>query len=340
MIQDAVKKVSSGVSLSAQEMEAAMSQIAEGHVSEADMVLFLDRLAKKGETADEFTGAVRAMRRFVRPLNVQAEMIFDACGTGGDVKGTFNVSTVAAFVIAGAGVTVAKHGNRSVSSKCGSADLMEELGVNINAPVETIEKCLKEIGLAFLFAPLLHPAMAHVQPARRKLQTRTIFNVLGPLINPAFPTHQLVGVYDKKLLPVLGLVFKNLGIKHALVAWGEGGYDELITWGATYACEVAVTGAETHVKEYVIDSRKLDVPKADPRDVLGADTATNKQIALNILKGMEGPERDIVVLNAGCGLYVAGKANTIKDGMRLAEESVDSGAAIKKLNKLIEYTNL
>jgi len=339
MMQDAVKKVSSGVSLNAQEMEAAMSLIAEGQVPEAETIAFLSALAKKGETAEEITGAVRAMRRFVRPLDAGAEVVFDTCGTGGDAKGTFNVSTVAALVVAGAGVTVAKHGNRSVSSACGSADLMEELGVNINASLEAVERCLHEAGIAFLYAPLLHPAMAHVQPVRRKLQARTIFNILGPLINPASPTHQLVGVYDKKLLPVLGEVFRNLGLKHALVVWGDGGYDELITWGPTHACEVAAA-KETPMKEYVVDPQKLDVPKADPRDVLGEGRATNKQIALNILKGMEGPERDIIVLNAGCGLYVAGKAYTIKDGMRLAEESIDSGAAIKKLNKLIEYTNL
>ncbi|MFA5315495.1 MAG: anthranilate phosphoribosyltransferase, partial [Candidatus Omnitrophota bacterium] len=221
MIQDAVNKVLSGVSLNAQEMEAAMSLIAEGQTTEAETIAFLSALAKKGETAEEITGAVRAMRRFVRPMTAAAEVVFDTCGTGGDAKGTFNVSTIAALVVAGAGVTVAKHGNRSVSSACGSADLMEELGVNINAPLEAVERCLHEAGIAFLYAPLLHPAMAHVQPVRRKLQTRTIFNILGPLINPAFPTHQLVGVYDKKLLAVLGEVFKNLGLKHALVAWGE-----------------------------------------------------------------------------------------------------------------------
>ncbi|MFA5038542.1 MAG: anthranilate phosphoribosyltransferase [Candidatus Omnitrophota bacterium] len=335
MNQDALKKISSGEGLSAPEMENIICLIAEGRMPQEEMAPFLRALAEKGETAEEITGAVRAMRRFVRPLKVKADIVFDSCGTGGDAKGTFNVSTVAALVVAGAGIMVAKHGNRSVSSKCGSADLMEELGVNINAPVETIERCLERAGIAFLYAPLLHPAMAHVQPVRRKLQMRTIFNLLGPLINPAFPTHQLMGVYEKKLVPVLGEVFGNLGLKHALVVWGEGGYDEAITWGPTHACEYR----DNHVKEYVIEPQKLGLPETSPREVSGSDPGANKQIALNVLKGMEGPEKDMVVLNAGCGLYVAGKANTIKDGMRLAQESIDSGSAIKKLNKLIEYSN-
>lgn len=335
MIEDAIRKISSGEALTGTEMEGTISLIAEGRLSEAEISRFLSVLARKGETAEEITGAARAMRRFVRPIRTKAELVFDTCGTGGDGKGTFNVSTVAALIVAGAGVVVAKHGNRSVSSKCGSADLMEELGVNINAPIETIERCLERAGIVFLFAPLLHPAMAHVQPVRRKLQTRTIFNLLGPLINPVPLTHQLMGVYEKKLLPVIGEVFGNLGMKHAMAVWGEGGYDEVITWGPTLVCE----SKEGHMKEYTIEPEKLGLPKTSPRNVLGSDISVNKQIALNILKGMEGPERDMAVLNAGCGLYVAGKAYTIKEGMKLAEESIDSGSAIKKLNKLIEYTN-
>lgn len=334
-IPEAVSAITSGANLSAQDMEAVITQIAEGRVGEEDTARFLTALAKKGETPEEITGAVFAMRKFVRPIKVRADIVFDTCGTGGDAKATFNVSTISALVVAGAGLTVAKHGNRSVSSQCGSADLMEELGVNINASVETVERCLQSAGIAFLFAPFLHPAMAHVQPVRRKLHIRTIFNLLGPLINPASPTHQLMGVYEKKLVPVIGEVFRNLGLKKSLVVWGEGGYDEIISWGPTYVCEYR----DDHLKEYVIEPQKLGLAQVSPRDVMGADIGTNKQIALNILRGMEGPERDIVVLNAGCGLYVAGKANTIKDGMRLAEESIDSGAAIKKLNKLIEYSN-
>ena len=335
-IEEAVQTISSGKNLTAQEMENVISRIAEGHAADEDTARFLTVLAKKGETAQEITGAVLGMRKFVRPVRVKTDIIFDTCGTGGDVKGTFNVSTIAALVVAGAGLTVAKHGNRSVSSRCGSADLMEELGVCINAPVETLERCLEQAGIAFLFAPFLHPAMARVQSVRRKLHIRTIFNLLGPLINPALPTHQLMGVYEKKFVPVIGEVFRNLGLKRSMVVWGEGGYDEIISWGPTYACEYR----DGHLKEYVIEPQKLGLPEVSPRDVAGADIGTNKQIALNILKGMEGPERDIVVLNAGCGLYIGGKANTIKDGMRLAEESIDSGSAIKKLNKLIEYTRL
>jgi anthranilate phosphoribosyltransferase len=275
------------------------------------------------------------MRRFVTRINVKSDMVFDVVGTGGDCKKTFNVSTVSALVVAGAGITVAKHGNRSVSSHCGSADLFEALGVNINGSVSVVEKCINEIGIGFLFAPLLHPAMKYVQPVRKTLQMRTIFNIMGPLINPAFPTHQLLGVYDEGLVPVLGEVLNNLGIKHAMVAWGENGFDEVVTTGKTTVCEVSAG----HLKHYFLEPEKFGLLKADPKDIMGGKVDVNRQIALNILKGMEGPERDIVVLNAGCCLYIAEKAFTIKEGMALAAESIDSGAAIKKLNKLIEYTN-
>jgi len=334
MIEEFIGKVSHHTNLSAQEMESVISLIAEGHVQESEIASFLVALAKKKETAEEITGAARAMRRFVTRVNVHSDVIFDTCGTGGDGKGTFNISTIAAFIVAGAGIIVAKHGNRSVSGNCGSADLLEALGVNINAPVSLVEKCINEIGIGFLFAPMLHPAMAHVQPVRKSLKMRTIFNVMGPLINPAFPTHQLLGVYDEALVPVLGEVLKNLGLKHAMVVCGEGGYDEATTVGKTFVCEMK----EGHVKEYVLEPEKFGLLQANPKDILGGDVAVNKQIAFNIFRGLEGPEMDIVILNAGCCLYLAGRATTIKAGMGLAKEAIDSGAAIKKLNKLIEYT--
>lgn len=338
MIEEALKKIGHREDLSAQEMEEVIVSVAQGEVPPEDIGRFLAALARKGETAEEITGAARAMRNFMTRVNVKGDCILDTCGTGGDSKKTFNISTVVALVAAGSGITVAKHGNRSVSSTCGSADLLEALGVNVNAGVEVVEKCLAEIGIGFLFAPRLHPAMAHVQPVRKNLKTRTIFNVLGPLINPAYPTHQLLGVYEETLVPVLGEALKNLGVRHAMVVCGEGGYDEVITFGRTHVYEMAVAGAEAHVKEYVIEPEKLGFPKTSPKDILGGDAETNKQITLNVLKGMEGPERDIVVLNAGCCVYLSGRVLTIKEGMKLAEESIDSGAAIKKLNKLIEYT--
>ena len=334
MIEEYIKKVSNRINLSVQEAEVVLTRIAEGLVPAEEISSFLVALAQKKETADEITGAARAMRKFVTKVNVKSEVILDTCGTGGDRKGTFNISTISAFVAAGAGVTVAKHGNRSVSSTCGSADLLEVLGVNIHGPVSVVEKCIDEIGIGFLFAPEVHPAMAIVQPVRQSLKIRTIFNILGPLINPACPTHQLVGVSEEGLVSVLGEALKNLGLKHAMVVWGEGGFDEAVTTGKTSVCEVK----DGHIKEYVLEPEKLGLLKVDVRDILGGDVETNKQIALNILRGMEGPERDIVALNAGCCLYLAGRAFTIKEGMALADESVNSGAAIKKLNKLSEHT--
>ncbi|MEK7849956.1 MAG: anthranilate phosphoribosyltransferase [Candidatus Omnitrophota bacterium] len=335
MIQDAINKVSKRIDLSQDEMETAMSYIAEGQASDEEISSFLVALAKKKETAEEIAGAARAMRKYMSRINIKKDIIFDTCGTGGDQKGTFNISTITALVVAGAGVTVAKHGNRGVSSPCGSADLLEAMGVNIDASVGVIEKCINEIGIGFLFAPLLHPAMQYVQPVRKNLKMRTIFNIMGPLINPAFPTHQLVGVYDQSLVPILGRSLMDLGTKHAMVVWGEGGFDEVTTTGKTFVCEVR----EGHIKEYVLEPEKFDLVKVDLRDLLGGDVDANKQIALKVLKGIEGPERDAVVFNAGCCLYIAGRAFTIKEGMGLASDAIDSGAPIKKLNKLIEYTN-
>jgi anthranilate phosphoribosyltransferase len=335
MIEEAIKKVLKRADLSANEAEDVFSEIAQGRVAEKEIESFLVALSHKKETAEEIAGAARAMRRFVTRIRVSKEVVLDTCGTGGDKKGTFNVSTVSAFVAAGAGVTVAKHGNRSVSGCCGSADVLEALGVNINVGVPLIEKCLEELGIGFLYAPALHPAMRFVQPVRRSLKMRTIFNILGPLINPAFPTHQLLGIYDKDLVPVIGQVLVQLEIRHAMVVWGEGGFDEVTTTGETFVCEVK----DGHLKEYVIDPEKMGFKKAALKDLLGEDVDTNKQIALNVLKGMGGPVRDIVLLNAGCCLYLAGSANTIKEGIDLAASSIDSGSAIKKLQKLIEYTN-
>lgn len=336
MIEELIKKVSRKVDLTAQEAESAFSLVAEGRVPEKEITDLLCALAKKKETVEEITGAALAMRKFVTRVNVPKDTILDTCGTGGDQKHTFNISTVAAFVAAGSGITVAKHGNRSVSGSCGSADLLEAFGVNINAPVATVEKCIHELGIGFLFAPNLHPGMRHVQPVRKQLKVRTIFNILGPLINPAFPTHQILGVYEERLVPILAVVLKNLGIKHAMVVWGEGGFDEVTTTGKTFVCEMK----EGHIKEYVLEPERLGLERGILADILGGDVETNKQIALNVLKGREGRHRDIVLLNAGCCVYLSGRANTIKEGMVLAAESIDSGHAIKKLNKLIEYTSV
>lgn len=335
MIDALVTKVGNRQDLTADEAEFLFSEIALGHVAPQVISTFLVALAHKKETAQEITGAARAMRKFVTRIHTKSPAVIDTCGTGGDRKGTFNVSTATALVVAGAGVTVAKHGNRSVSSSCGSADLMEAFGVAIDVEPPVIERCLDEVGIAFLFAPKLHPAMAHVQPVRRALKQRTIFNILGPLINPAFPSCQLVGIYEEALVPVIAAALSALGMKHAMVACGEGGLDEVTTTGKTLVAEVK----DGHVRELVLEPEKFDLPRADIRDIIGESVETNKRIAMNILKGMEGPERDVVLLNAGCALYVADHCHTIKEGIAQARESLDSGAAIKKLNKLIECTH-
>jgi anthranilate phosphoribosyltransferase len=335
MIEEAIKKLSYKNDLSASEMEDIFCQIAEGKIAESALSSFLTALSYKGETSQEIAGAARAMRKYVTKIRVDRDVILDTCGTGGDQKGIFNISTVAAFVVAGAGVTIAKHGNRSVSGVCGSADLLEAMGVNVNAPVAVVEKCIHEVGIGFLYAPLLHPAMGFVQPVRKKMKTKTIFNILGPLINPAFPTHQLLGVYDKRFVTIVGEALLSLGQIHAMVVWGEGGFDEVTTTGATYVCEVK----DGILKEYVLEPAKLELPLARQESITGGDCDVNKGIALNVLRGVEGPCRDIVLLNAACGLYLAGRVFTIKEGLSAARRAIDSGAAIKKLNKLIECTN-
>jgi len=334
MITPSIEKVRRGQDLSSEEARDVFSAIARGEVAEKDIEALLVALAGKTETPEEIAGAAQAMRRYLRRIHVEADVIFDTAGTGGDQKGTFNISTCASLVVAGAGVVVAKHGNRSVSGRCGSADLFEALGVKIDVGPEVVERCLKEFGFGFLFAPKLHPAMAYVQPVRRRLKCRTIFNVLGPLINPALPTHQILGVYDKALLPVVGRALAHLGLKHAMTVWGEGGYDEVTTTGKTHVCEVK----EGHIKEYVLEPEKFGLKRAQTADLTAKDKDTSKHMALNVLKGMEGPARDVVVFNAGCCLYLAGRGRTIKEGMQLAAEAIESGAAIKKLNKLIELT--
>ncbi len=334
MITPSIEKVRKRQDLSFEEARDVFSAIARGEVQEKEIETFLVALADKKETPEEIAGAAQAMRQYLKRIHVKADVIFDTAGTGGDQKGTFNISTCASLVVAGAGVVVAKHGNRSVSSHCGSADLFEALGVNIDVGPEVVEQCLKDFGFGFLFAPKLHPAMAHVQPVRRRLKRRTIFNILGPLINPAHPTHQILGVYGRALLPVVGRALAHLGLKHAMVVWGEGGYDEVTTTGKTYVCEVK----EGHIKEYILTPEKFGLKRAVAADLTAKDKDASKHIALNVLKGMEGPQRDVVVFNAGCCLYLAGRARTIKEGMQLAAGAIESGAAIKKLNKLIEFT--
>lgn len=312
-----------------------MQEIMSGEADKDDVAQFLLLLRSKGPSIEEITGAARIMRRFVIPIKSKHKNILDTCGTGGDKMHTFNISTIAALVVSGAGAIVAKHGNRSVSSRCGSADILEALGVNLNVEEALLKECLDEVGIAFLFAQKLHPAMKNVAPIRKELKVETIFNVLGPLTNPANATHQIMGVYNRDLVEPMAHVLKNLGLKRAMVVHGSDGLDEITTTAKTFIGEF--DGNE--IVSYDISPEELGFERADPQDLKGGDLNTNLQIALDILNGQQGPKRDIVVLNAGYGLFVAEVARSINEGIKKAAESIDMGKAMEKLESLREFTN-
>jgi anthranilate phosphoribosyltransferase len=332
MIQEAIEILSRNKDLATTQMETVMEEIMTGKTQTSQIVSFLTGLNNKGETVQELTAAVSVMRRHVNRISVDREVILDTCGTGGDKKGTFNISTVVAFVACGCGITVAKHGNRSVSSHCGSADILEALGMNINMTNEQLEKCLNEVGIAFLFAPNLHPAMKYAMPARKEMGKRTMFNILGPLTNPAGATHQLVGVYDAHWTNILAAVLAKLGTVHAMVVHGEDGLDEITTTAKTFICEVY----EGKLNNYEINPEDFGFKRVRPEDLLGGAVSDNAKILTDILKGKDGPKRDIVILNAAAAIYVADKARTIKEGINLVSESIDSGRAWEKLQLLKE----
>jgi anthranilate phosphoribosyltransferase len=299
------------------------------------IISFLTALNVKGETVEELTAAVTVMRRHVTKIHANKEIVLDTCGTGGDRKGTFNISTVVAFVAAGSGISVAKHGNRCVSSRSGSADILEVLGININMPRERIEECLNDIGIAFLFAQNLHPAMKHAMPARKQIGAKTMFNILGPLTNPAGASHQLVGVYDKRWTSILARVLANLGSRHALIVHGADGLDEITTTAVTFVSEER--GGK--INNYEISPRDFGFPLASLKDLAGGGASDNAAILLEVLKGKAGPQRDIVLLNAGAAVYAADKAESIARGIELAKISIDSGKAMEKLELLKKHSN-
>jgi anthranilate phosphoribosyltransferase len=335
MIKDLVKQLINKKDLTVEQMQQVMREILSGATDTADIVAFLTSLNDKGETVEELTAAVNVMLKYVEPIIVDKPNILDTCGTGGDKKGTFNISTITALVASGAGVTVAKHGNRSVSSSCGSADILEALGVNINMDKAKIKKCLEEIGIAFLFAPNLHLAMKYVMPARKQIAQKTMFNILGPLINPARATNQLIGVYSAQWTRPLAQVLHNLGTKHVLVVHGADGLDEVTTTDKTFVAEV-VGGS---LKEYEITPEDFGFKQANLNDLLGGSIQENVKIVRDILAGKKGNQRDIVLVNAGCAIYAADKAKTISEGIKLAEKSIDSKAALRKLELLKEYSH-
>ncbi|MDD5432138.1 MAG: anthranilate phosphoribosyltransferase [Candidatus Omnitrophica bacterium] len=334
MIREAIKIIAENNDLDSLQMACVMEEIMSGKAETPEIVSFLKALSQKGETVKELIAAVKVMRKHAIKINSSREVLLDTCGTGGDARGTFNVSTIVAFVASGSGIAVAKHGNRSVSSRCGSADILEALSIDINMPYKKIEKCLDDIGIAFLFAQNLHPAMKYAMPARREIGKRTIFNLIGPLSNPAQATHQLIGVFDKKWVGIFAEVLLNLGSTHALVVHGKDGLDEITTSDNT---DVAESNLKS-IKTYEINPQDFGFNKSTLDDLAGGGVADNVKILLEILKGVHNPKRDIVVLNSAAAIYVAGSASSIKEGIKKAEDSIDSGKALKKLELLQEFS--
>jgi anthranilate phosphoribosyltransferase len=334
-IREAIEKLVNRIDLSEPETIDVMNQIMTGEASPLQVASFLTALRMKGETVAEITGAARVMREKAHRVKVGSKTVLDTCGTGGDQKGTFNISTTSAFVVAGAGVNVAKHGNRSVSSQSGSADVLGALRVKVDAPKERVEECIDQIGIGFLFAPLLHEAMKYAVQPRRDIGIRTVFNLLGPLTNPAMASHQLLGLYSGDLLGTIAHVLKNLGSMRAMAVHGLEGLDEISLCGPTRVAELH----DGEVKEYVIEPEQLGLKKCRLEELRGGNAEQSAAIVKAILHGDKGPARDVVLLNSGAALYVSGKAATIQDGMRLAAESIDSGKARQKLEQLVEMTN-
>jgi len=334
-IRQAIDKLVNRIDLSEAEMIDVMNQIMTGEATPLQVAAILTALRMKGETVDEITGAARVMREKAHRVNVGTKTVLDTCGTGGDQRGTFNISTTSAFVLAGAGVNVAKHGNRSVSSLSGSADVLGALGVKVDAPKERVEQCIAKIGIGFLFAPLLHEAMKYAVQPRRDIGIRTIFNILGPLTNPAMATHQLIGIYSGALVGLVAHVLNNLGSARAMVVHGLEGLDEISLCGPTKVAELR--GGE--VKEYMVEPEQFGFKSCRLEELHGGNPDESAAIVRGVLESKKGPARDVVLLNSGAALYISGTAGTIQDGIRLAAESIDSGKARRKLAELVEMTN-
>ena len=334
-MRDYILQIKQGENLSHDEITIVMELIMSAQAPMEDIKDFLLALNKKGPTVEEITACALIMRKFVIPVRTRHEIILDVVGTGGDHKNTFNISTVTAIVVAACGVAVAKHGNRRVSSLCGSADVLEALGINVQMEEKYLSASLDSIGLAFLFAQRLHPAMKNVAPARQELGVKTIFNILGPLTNPAQATHQIMGVYSRELVEPMARVLKNLGLKRALVVHGNDGLDEITTTDKTFVS--AFNGRE--IISYDIDPDELGIARVRIEDLIGGDARQNAAIARGILEGQRGPKRDIVVVNAAYALYMAEAVETLKQGMGLAQHAIDSKRALQKLEELKEFTN-
>lgn len=335
MIKEAIARVMANEDLRESEMMEAMDEVMEGKATSAQIAAFITALGMKGETIEEVTGAARIMRQKATRIDARSAIIVDTCGTGGDGMKTFNISTTTAFVVAAAGITVAKHGNRAVSSGCGSADVLEALGVNISPGPEIVEECIQQIGIGFLFAPRLHGAMKYALGPRREIGVRTIFNMLGPLTNPAGATSQLLGVYDRRLTEMFADVLKNLGTKRAYVVHGFDGLDEATVTGETRVSELK----KGRITTYNINPIDIFGETYRGEELIGGDSSINAQITRDVLAGKDGACRKVVLLNAALAIMAGEKAENIPQGIAIAEECIDNGAAIKKLQALIELTN-
>jgi len=346
VIIEAIRALVERRDLSRLEAAAAMEAIMSGGATHAQVAAFLTALRMKGETVEELIGLAEVMRlkaaRVRTHSEVEAaltgtdrEMLIDTCGTGGDATGTFNVSTATAFVVAGAGIKVAKHGNRSVSSLCGSADVVETLGINLDLGPAKVAQCIDEVGIGFLYAPLLHTAMKHVMPARREMGIRTVFNMLGPLTNPAGANAQVIGVYARGLVEPLARVLAELGTVRAFVVHGADGLDEISTTGESWIAEVH----DGLVRASTVLPEDFGVARASIADLRGGDREENAEIIRRILSGEPGPKRDIVMINAGAALVAGGRARDFKEGVQQAAHATDSGAALGKLRALVELSH-
>jgi len=331
MITDLIQKMIDRVDLTEAEARGAMDEIMTGRVTDAQLAAFLVALRMKGETAPELIGFARVMRERAEPLwDGESLPVLDTAGTGGDRSGTFNISTAAAFVAAAAGVRVAKHGNRSATSKCGSADVMEALGIDIQMPLDRLRSAIKDVGIGFLFAQRFHTSMKYVMPTRTQLKVRTIFNVLGPLANPAAACFQVVGVPSADIMELIGNTLHGLGLRHAFVVHGANGMDEVSITSHTYVLELR-DGA---LRQFTMSPEDFGISPAKLETILGGDAAENARIIESIFRGERGARRDVVLLNAAPGLIAGGAVKSWKEAIRLAAESIDSGAALKKLDEL------
>lgn len=335
MIREAIQRVVDGHHLTEADTVDTMNEIMSGEATPAQIACFITALRLKGETIEEITGAARVMREKATRIQTKHPFVVDTCGTGGDGSHTFNISTTAAFVVAGAGIPVAKHGNRAASSQSGSADVLKALGVNIEIPPEQVGACIDDVGIGFLFAVALHGAMKHAIGPRREIGIRTIFNVLGPLTNPAGAQAQVIGVYAPELTEPLANVLNNLGSRHAFIVHGGDGLDEITTTTMTQVSELA----NGSVKTYTLDPTELGIATAQPADLVGGTPEENAEITSGILKGEQGPKQDIVLLNAAAAIVAGGKAGDLKEGLTLAIESIDSGKALGKLGGLKAKSN-